>query len=341
MRTVFTNQQCAHVWAQLKQPHGRSASMKFDGARAYSYATVVAHLVRLREDNPRAPDDYVALFAPNSWGVITGAHLRLYKDATSHYRQFEVPSVGTFGPPQPDHRVNVAYLTKQYRKCAEGLMRKPADSYWLADLNDNEAGRDHDCRTRAHNSLRELARVLEQYCEVFGLHTMPAHWQSDAADIIARRDRILNDPKRAEKRAKAAEQRERAEALRKEKAEAARIARCAECADLVALWRKGERIPLPFDAQRTADGSAMLRIIGDTVQTSQGAEAPLSDARAAFAVYQRVMRVPCGTWSPPELIQLGPHFQLDSINTRDGSVRAGCHFFSAAELEAFSKLVQS
>jgi hypothetical protein len=327
MRTVFTNQQCAHVWAQLSQPHGRSGSMKFDGARAYSYSTVVAHLVRLREDNPQAPEDYVALFVPNQWGVTTAAHLRLYKDAASRYRQFEVPSVSEYGQPTPDHRENVAYLEKQYTKEAESLMRKPADSYWLGGNKPNE-------------QLADLADTLRDYCHAFGLDYDPLPVSADIKQIKDRRDRILADPKRAEKRAKAAEQRERAEASRKEKAEAARIARLAECADLVALWRKGERIPLPFDAQRTADGSAMLRIIGNTVQTSRGAEVPLSDARRVMAFYNQ-LRASGDVYHPePDArMSVGP-FTVSEI-TECGNMIAGCHFISAAELEAFSKLVQS
>ncbi len=37
MKTVFTNSQLAHVWAQLSQPNGRSGSMFFEGAKLYSY----------------------------------------------------------------------------------------------------------------------------------------------------------------------------------------------------------------------------------------------------------------------------------------------------------------
>jgi|SRR5580700_219802 hypothetical protein len=314
MRTVFTNQQCAHVWAQLSQPHGRSDSMKFDGARAYSYNTVVAHLVRLREDNPQAPEDYVALFVPNRWSMTTARHLFHYRDAASRYRQFEVPSVSEYGRPEPDHKQNVAYLVKQYRKEAEALMRVPADSYRLKDFITGE-------------TLQDLESNVRGYCGAFKLDCPELNVESDLRQIYARRDRILQDPKRAAKMVAAANARAAREA------EKARINVLAQ-AEKIVEWRNGADVYL----RNVPD---MLRLTrGGIVQTSRGAEVPLADAQRVLTFYA-MLRKSGDVYHPePDARMNVGNFTVTEI-TESGTVRVGCHTFSAAEIEAFAKLVQS
>jgi hypothetical protein len=304
MRTVFTNQQCAHVWAQLSQPHGRSGSMEFDGARAYSYSTVVAHLVRLNESTtpPR-----VLLYVPNDWGVTTAAHITYYRDAARRYQQFEVPDVGTYGPPSSiNHKGNVAYLEKQYRKCAEGLMRKPADSYYLNPGHVREA-------------LTRLYTDVHDYCDAFRLGMPTIALESDLKQILDRRDRILNDPKRAAKAATAQA------ARAKREAEKARLNALA-LAEKIAAWRDGADVYL-------RDVPDMLRFKRGIVQTSRGAEVTIQEAQAALAFIVKAPRPWAGSVGVGE-------FTLCRIE-EDGSVQVGCHTFSAEELEAFAKLVQS
>lgn len=336
MRTVFTNAKCAHVWAQLSQPHGRSGSMKFDGAVAYSYQTPVANIIT---PQGRAP---VALFVPNRWGVTTASHLREYKSAASHYPQFDVPYIFAHdarvvrdNPPDDSvHSANIGYLTEQYTNARDALMRAPADSWRLRDLTGEAFA------TQAHETLSELADVLSRYCGAFFIAARTLPWQSDADKAIARRNRIVNDPKRAAKMAAAAERRAAAE-VRKLAERAARDAEArAAAADAIARWRNGEDVRLPYAAQRDADGGAMLRLCGDTVQTSLGADAPLSHVRRVLEVLYS--KVPRGqSWQrdtrysddrQETYSRLG-HFRLDSIDA-DGNVRAGCHFITAAEIAA-------
>src|SRR5882672_6133805 len=228
MKTVFTNSMCAHVWAQLKQPHGRSGSMKFDGAVAYSYSTPVAHIIA-PQGRPA-----VALFVPNSWGVTTGAHLSYYKQSARQYPQFEVPQIFAGydarkvrdNPPDHElHAENVAYLVGLYNRERDALLRCPSDSWRLTSA---DVGNDSEDASRAHAVLRRAADVLTNYGVAFGLtYAAPLPWQADADKAIARRDRLANDPKRAAKRA--------ASALARERAEEKRIAQRAEQRRLDAL----------------------------------------------------------------------------------------------------------
>lgn len=349
MRTVFTNSMCAHVWAQLSQPHGRSGSMKFDGAVAYSYSTAVANIIT--PQGRRA----VMLHLPNRWGVTTGQHLRHYQDAARHLPQFEVPQLFTYAAPirdaAPDatlHNENVAALTANYQKERDALLRVPADSWRVRALaTEDRDGRelprdpaDDSNVSAAHVTLCRLAGVLRDYAEAFGIVCDALPWQTDGDKIVARRDRILNDPKRAAKQAAAAEARERAAAKRKAAAiEALRVAQL-DAHERVGRWLAGEDVRLQYgDVPR--ERGALLRVKGESVQTSQGADAPVSHVRPALAFWLRTTRDRLTYERDPAMasVRLG-HFRLDSIDA-DGNVRAGCHYITAATVRALVETLQA
>jgi hypothetical protein len=304
MRTMFTNSMVAHVWAQMNQPHGRnsSSSMHFDGSVAYSYRQPVAHIVR----TPRG--ETVALFTSEKFSVTTSGHVTDYRRAASQYPAFTVPDL-LLGQFHTDslfkHDANLAYFKARYEKERDALMRAPA---WR--LNDR--------------TLRELAHQQTDYCDAFGITAPGLPWKADADAAITRRDRLLADPKRQARIRKNREAREAREQAARERA-------LADCQEAISRWRAGEDVHLPWAATRDALGGAMLRVRGDTVQTSLGAEAPVSDVRRAFALYNRLPRGE--SWQRNgENCRLG-RFQLDSID-KDGNARAGCHFITAAEIAA-------
>jgi len=71
------------------------------------------------------------------------------------------------------------------------------------------------------------------------------------------------------------------------------------------------------------NGRALLRIVGDVLQTSHGAEVPLSHAIKAFHVI-RYCRERGAEWQRNgKQIRVG-HFQIDSIDSQ-GNFKAGCH----------------
>lgn len=334
MKTVFSNSQLAHVWAQLKQPHGRSSggSMRFDGSVAYSYAEPVAHIVK-------APDGtLIALFTDRKWSVTTSSHVTDYRSAASHYKSFTVPDIfasryhvdSTF-----DHSKNLASFKASYDVIVAELMRVPCDSYRVSDAVDpfkNEG-------TRAHQALAAIRNKCADYGLAFGISHMlmprlPVGL--DAAKIIARRDRLANDPKR--EAARLARQLAGAR-----KAELERRLLKEETVARIAAWRKGAIVFLAHSVKNCPDGGAMIRVKEDTLQTSWGAEVPLADAIAAIRVWSYMMALDPAQrpkYAPPgvDKMQLGPYFTLDSI-ADDGTVRAGCHTFYRAELERFATSV--
>jgi hypothetical protein len=79
-------------------------------------------------------------------------------------------------------------------------------------------------------------------------------------------------------------------------------------------------------------GADQLTICGEIVITNQGAEVPLAHATKALLFYDTITR-PYHTNG--HKISLGI-FTLDSIS-ENGTVKAGCHTFTAAEIARFRK----
>lgn len=352
MRTVFSNAQCAHVWAQQTQPHGRGSSVSFEGSVFRSYQTPIARIVA-------GALGTVALLTSEKYSTTTGKHMHHAHSALrGDVQVFRVPDLFPDGTDAAgyvsrgrsrfpshannDHSGNLAALLSAFSTEHAQLMRAPCESYRVRDNSDNYADGDltaAEIPTRAHAVLRELAVEVARYSRAFALGIAAPDWQKAAAEVIARRDRLLNDPKAAEKRAKRAEARERAETKKRATAaERDRIARL-EAAEQIALWRNGADVRLPWGAQRDADGGAMVRILGDKVQTSLGAEAPVDHVRRVLRFWKMAPR-PWNRTGDNErsAVTLG-HFTLDSIGT-DGSVRAGCHFITAAEVDRVRMLLR-
>lgn len=337
MKTVFTSDMCAHIWAQRTQDYGCNSgrSMSFRGSVAYSYRTPVANIV---ED---AHGGSVVLFTSNTYSLTTsGKHMPAYRRAAGHRSAFVVPFVLASDMPgdrEREHKANATYLHAQYNRERDALMRCPADSWRLEDYDSG-----HPRASRPHEQLYALYAERRRYAAAFGLEVPEHNWQADAAAIIARRDRLLNDPKREAKRAKAAEARERAEQRRKEKeAEARRVANL-ESAERVRQWLAGADVALHYQDVDYVAGH-LVRIRGDVVQTTGGAECPLPQAIRALRVWRAAVDANALPWARGDYAAqdaetvLG-HFKLDRIES-DGTVHAGCHTFRRPELERLESLI--
>lgn len=312
MKSVFNNQMVAHVWAQMNQPHGRNSSNSkhFDDSLAYSYRTPVAHIVETRGAGR------ILLYVPNKWGNTTAKHIYSYRLAFNGGAEYEVPDIFPYGVHR-NHKENVAYLLSKYAEERARLMRVPCDSGRVRNLE-------------AYETLRTLARRVEGYCAAFNVDGYcPPDYAGDSNAIVARRDRLLADPKRAAKR----EARAIAEHRRMLDRTAEQYARNAE--GRIAWYRGDDAMTIP----RLSDenGGALLRIgpsrsaAGITIQTSWGAEVPVPEATALlprlFAARANlrgtVLNLKCD-WG------IG-HFSVNCIDT--AGIVAGCHTIHWAELE--------
>ena len=82
MKTVFSNSELVHVYAQQSQEHGRSNSMFFEYAEIYSYGR---HYL-LGEFKDRE----TILINDTGYSNATAKHIGLLTSATTQYKQFFV-----------------------------------------------------------------------------------------------------------------------------------------------------------------------------------------------------------------------------------------------------------
>lgn len=330
MKTVFSNAMCAHVWAQQSQPHGHSGAMKFDGAVAYSYAEPVAHIAH----TPAGAR--VALFTSKNWSPTTGRHLSEYRSAVpSGIPQFTVPDIFWIERTrvaQYGHDTNVKYLRSEYAATVAKLMRAQCDGWSVANQAASHYSGPSTYPTNAHDTLYGLAKVLADYSVIFQLGLPPLAWSTDADAIIARRDRLLNDPKRQAKAAARVAQRAAADA----KQHAADYARNLE---YIEKWRAGEIVHVRLSDEQ---GGALLRIAlrfrgADTVQTSMGAEVPIAHAERVYRNWLYACLIGRDVTRDDASVsdsarKLG-NFRLDSMDAKTGTIVAGCHTIHRAEIE--------
>lgn len=171
-------------------------------------------------------------------------------------------------------------------------------------------------RTRADRYLRqaqELASEANLYRELFCPRFNPLPAPELSPDFLAKC--------REAARVKAA--RERVEAEARYQALQARLA------ETVTAWRAGT-----YHGYIGADDT-LLRINGDKIQTSRGAEFPTEHGKLAFRVIARCKAAGEGWRRNGHTIHLGP-FVIDEIEP-EGNVRAGCHYVKWAEIEACAR----
>lgn len=300
IKTVFPNSaMVAHVWAQRSQPTGRTATrnVSFEGDNFYSYAARIARFVEAKDGQP------VVLLSTRKWSTTTSAHQSMVAGATRQYTQFLVPALDVSAD---DHHANLVDLKKRYDAEIARLKRKaerPAQDWQWHDLD------------RLHTQLHDyqvcfgVAIVHDDYDDVIA--EVHKHW--DAKDVR------LADPKVAARRERERERRAAAEA------EKERLRR-AELSVQIGAWKAGVDVRLPWT------GEVYLRVKGERLETSQGAQVPLRDAIRIFrAVKAQRGRAWQGSMS------VG-HFHVTEI-MEDGSFRAGCHFIRWDEIERVARAI--
>lgn len=325
MKTVFDNAMCAHIWAQRSQPFGRSNSMSFDGCVIKSYQTPIAAFVPLARERVTKEPVYTSREAPRGVALVTcdsysattaSKHLPAVCNAIrDNALCFSVPDIGYSGGradtlrvgPASDpkswkatHRANAAWMVKTYREEVARLLKSRSGGEWRVE------------------QLEAKARAITQYAAVFGAK-LPRDYEpsirTDVAAIMARWDRLVNDPKAMEKARQRAARQELADADRLEK------------------WRK-------FEGGPPSGEYAALRynVTRQEFETSQGARVSLDDAAQFFALWDDAKAF---GWLPSPAVG-GQHmvsaFPLREIE-KGGNVRIGCHRIRAEEIEAFRALL--
>jgi hypothetical protein len=316
MKTVFSNSQCAHVWAQQTQARGHSQSMSFEYGTLYSYRTPIAKFQTVKRAVSVAVghEREVVFFTSQKYSMTTSSkHMPAAHSAALNYRAFIVPLVTANTPTL--HADNLEYLLSKYRECVGILTRK---------IN--------ELRPYEFEHLETLARDAMEYADLFDVPCAAIQYLTDKEAIRAAREAReakRNTPKQIAKRAKAQAKRDTADAARREAIAQAQ-------GDALKLWRIGERNSAPHN-----DGAkgAYLRVSrdGSAVQTSRGATVPAKDARRAIAFVRAVMTRGINWKRNGEQCPVG-HFQIDRI-AANGDINAGCHFIEWQEISNLASLL--
>lgn len=310
MKTVFSNDMVAHIWANQTQNEGRNAngSSWFRGDTLYSYQTPIARIV----ESPETGDDVVLITSRSYSKTTNGKHVPRARLAVFRRNNpvsvFTVPDVGEWsgyphagadkGAWRRTHDINVEYLQGQYEK--EKLRQSRSNTM------------------RPHNVfLADVYTQLYDYANTFKLMIIYPDREADEAEIRAK----LGRPERIARLDAAAAEREAKEADRQ-------LAAALQGAEKREKWIAGVfsgRCDCP-------SGGAMLRVDKDELITSWGARVPLDHALAAFKLIARHLATKSTeAVIPGEGFRVG-HFKIDAVYP-DGAIDAGCHRIYWQEME--------
>lgn len=292
----MNNAQVAHKWAAQTTNAGKGSSFYYEGRTIYSYGRHFP--IATFTDAVDANGERVVLFTSQGYSNSTAKHINHARSALNglNVRVFSVPEVDTCAV---SHARNVdAYAARFVESLEKASRARKYSAMHMADAEKAQAD-------------------AADYCAIFG-QELPA---SLAEEI---------NPELVAKLREAA----KAEALREAaKREADIAARAAEYEIKAAAWRAGG-CPHALEMWRFAGHHTLLRVKGDTIETSRGAVVPVDVAGWLFKAAKLARKVGRGETfrgAPGELSRVGV-YNLREIKA-DGSLVIGCHELTFAEIE--------
>jgi len=290
MRHVFNNHsQCVHVWAANTQSDGRAGNVAFNNGTIYSYGywpmATFAKNKRGRE---------VVLIREEKYSSSTSQHQSMVWHATSHLTRISLHG-------NLSNNIDDWYDLAKARRSTMALIvdvlasAKRARKYTEHHVN------------RAHEYADDFNELL---AFVGNRKVKPITWNEDFNAVMS--DLMAQTEAQAKRDAK--ERKARIAAHKKKEAEQKEKAKVN-----LADWVKGERVP---DTWMFRDLPCVLRLHGDLIQTSHGAEVPLSYARRLWTLVSLCRKN--GNEYEPKDFEVGA-FRLRRV-TISGDLEIGCHF---------------
>lgn len=288
MKTVFSNNEVAHVWARQSQENGRSSNgtIWFEGTKIYSYGR---HFC-------------MGNILPNGKVLITN---RSYSNTTAKH-------LGTV-------RYAVNHKETVYCRNPEGSVTENLNDFVRQlqnELSDhtNTRKRPHT-RERALVNMGSIAQNVVKYAEAIG-ETIESI-QSLNPDFLQLYEFALNQDIN-KLNATLQRQREKKERLDRElQLEAEKKAK----KDII-KWKNGQSVyvsNLP---------KVYLRINGDRIETSKGAQVTIRSASVLFQMIQQGKNI------KDHVID---HYTVTGIN---GVLTIGCHKIERSEINRIAKLLK-
>lgn len=300
MKTVFNNAQVCHVWAQQTQSVGRSGAIFFRDNCIYSYGT---HYLAAQIHTVKG--QRFALVNSHNYSSTTSRHLRYIQRALSGL----IPYFGCADPSNP--KAAIAGLEQVIQERINAALKR------IKIQSKQDIDSEIDYIERAIFEANELRSILGRKAK----RPSKSQMQAVRKHLKRRLDRYneLNPPEvLAKRKAERLEQERKAHEQRKR-----------DLADSVERFRTGRSngglslYGLPFD---------LLRIEGDTVVTSRGAEVPLAEALELFRA------IKADNWKQDDSVG---EFTLKTVTNidQDKVIKIGCHNILLSEAEAvFSQM---
>jgi hypothetical protein len=294
MRTVMKSDMVAHVWAQQTQSEARNStrSLFFDRETIYSYGS---HFPIARFIKNKAGVSAV-LFTTRGYSTTTSGHIHDVRRALRGH------DITIFNVERPDHtprelKASAEHSIREALTAAQNARAKAFEHYCRAEIvveETNELFKFMGQRFRVRMP-RVKPEVLEKWRTAHERHL----------DVLARQQAV--------RMARTAEERAWAEKTRLERRTA---------------WLAGEPNCL-FRTDWNED--TLLRVHGDNVETSLGAEIPVSHAKRIWPVILQ-HRTDGTTYVRNGHSHHVGQFAIDRIDPT-GDIKAGCHFIKFDQIE--------
>lgn len=314
MKTCFDNHQVCHVWAQQTQRegYGSKKNIFFEGRTIYSYGYHFPMAIFL--------DAATVLLNTDSYSVSTSRHQSYVRNAISHKVRLGASTaiLKAFASYKDDnpHKfpadVRDAIVKEVLAKCG---------GHMQAALKRKKASKREDDIGAAIYEIENAFKIFDFFKAKRPKELEARHYllTNDKENVL----RVYGE--KIEKERKAAER----------KTAKARKARQIVMNETIAKWLMGERGCMIHDYH----GPVMLRVRGDNIETSQGAEFPIKHGIKAFKFIRWVKEGKASEWQKNgKRIPLG-HFEIDAINSA-GDVKAGCHTVLWPEIERIGRELQ-
>lgn len=310
MKTVFSNREVPHIWAQQTQESGRGSNIFFDGATIYSYG---------RHFPIATIEGMYVLFTLRSYSNTTAKHISRTRQAISHKEIiycYEVPVKNSTSVPlrkMSFHEHSINFDT--WRKAIEGL---------ISELG-NKKNRDVSGRI---NTIQLHVDRLNKYAEFFDIK-IPA----DLQKVL----KLVNDPEFVDKAREAKAKLDKASELKLKKA--------AKAYDqYIALWRAGneegiKEMPQPvkelcnYYIQQSASFTRLrFNAAQNRLETSKGIQIPVEIAKRAYVQLNGCMEGECDGISIPVM-------NYTITETGKDYIKAGCHTIPKSDVKYIAQLL--
>lgn len=313
-RHVFPSGQVCHLWAHQSQDNARNAqgNISFTGASLVSYGHYTIGRIVKRPRRKHA----IVLIQSNKYSVTTAKQIREAESATSHMVRVHVPNlIDTFTgntdangfTKDLDHKRNLSHFQREITQAENKIPTSRTYTTW---------------HIKTMNEWIEEGNVYSKYFSL-GVKFKSIFSDTELVEFAAKCSR-----KQAEREAL----REVRYAAQREKYRLEEAKRVPDAIELLDKWIAGEVVDryklnsASFILKRTA-----LRVVGDTVQTSMGAEFPVKHAMLGLKLVRRTIASGVEWRTNGHTCHLGA-FKIDHISA-DGTVRAGCHVVTYPEIQ--------